>query len=132
VELAIDTAKSRHGARLRDDSVVLVGLSQGAYAVAAIVRDLAQQDESSLHVRGIVLHGAGAHIAAADARTLGVRVALAAGDLDGAAPAMRAEADDLRRQGIEARFVSLGPVGHFIPVSSGTAIAELIDWSRAR
>jgi predicted esterase len=132
LELSLATLKARHAARVRDDTVVLVGLSQGAYAVAAVVHDLATSSAapSPLKVKGIVLHGAQTHLAATDVHRLGARVALAAGDLDGAAPSMRAQALELRRQGVEARFVSLGPVGHFIPVSSGMAIAELIDWTR--
>jgi hypothetical protein len=44
---------------------------------------------------------------------------------------MRAQADALRKAGIEARYVSLGPYGHFIPVETATAVAELIDWTRS-
>jgi hypothetical protein len=43
---------------------------------------------------------------------------------------MRAQAESLRKQGIEARFVSLGRVGHFIPVETAAQVAELIDWAR--
>jgi hypothetical protein len=133
VELSIATLKERHGARVRDDSVVLAGFSLGAYAVAGLVRELARQPSPSLGVRGILAQGAHVHFSAADVRKLGARIALTAGDLDGAAPAMRAEADQLRRHGIDARYVSLGTdESHFSSVSTGKTVAELIDWCRGQ
>jgi hypothetical protein len=84
-----------------------------------------------LRVRGILAQGAHVHFAAEDLRALGVRVALAAGDLDRAAPAMQAEARRLERAGVPARFVSLGSdEGHFTSVSTGRTVAQLIDWCR--
>jgi hypothetical protein len=107
-------------------------MSQGAYAVAALMHYLAGQAEPGLRVKGIVLQGAEARITAADARRLGARIAFTAGDRDGAAPAMRAAAEDLRRQGIDARWVSLGKdEGHFTSVDTGKTMAQLIDWARA-
>jgi predicted esterase len=131
VELALATLKDRHGERVRDDSVVIAGFSQGAYALAGLVHDLASRPSPSLNVRGILAQGAHVHFAPADVRALGVRVALAAGDLDRAAPAMRAEAERLVRAGVEARFASLGrEEGHFTSVSTGRTVAQLIDWMR--
>jgi hypothetical protein len=44
---------------------------------------------------------------------------------------MRAEAERLRRAGVDARYVSLGKdEGHFISVATGGAVARLIDWCR--
>jgi predicted esterase len=129
-ELSLDAAKERHGASLRDDSIVLVGYSNGAVAVASLVHALAQQREPLAAVKGIVLFGAGVDLAAADVVKLGARVGLTAGDMDAAAPHLRAEADALRRQRVEARFVSLGRVGHVIPQSTSEAVAQLIDWTR--
>ena len=131
VDLSIATLKERHGGRVREDSVVLAGFSQGAYAVAGLVRDLARRPSPPLRVRGIVAQGAHVRFSAPDVRTLGARVALTAGDHDGAAPAMRDEAERLRREGIDARYVSLGPdEGHFSSVSTGKTVAQLIDWAR--
>jgi predicted esterase len=131
VELALSTLKARRGARVADDSVVIAGFSQGAYALAGLVHELALRPSPSLSVRGILAQGAHVHFAAADVRALGVRVALAAGDLDGAAPAMRAEGEQLARAGVQARFASLGhDEGHFTSVSTGRTVAQLIDWCR--
>jgi predicted esterase len=132
VERSLAVLRARHGARVRDDSIVLAGFSLGAYAVAALVRDLARLPSPSLRVRGILAQGARVHFAAADVRALGARVALAAGDLDGAAPAMRVGAAKLRHEGVDATYASLGhDESHFTSVSTGKTIAELIDWCRA-
>ncbi len=131
VELAIATARTLHGARMKDGPIVLGGMSQGAYAIAALAHLLANQASPSLRVKGIVLQGAEARISVADARRLGARIAFTAGDRDGAAPAMRAAAADLRRAGIDARWQSMGKEeGHFSSVSTGKTMAELVDWAR--
>jgi predicted esterase len=132
-EQAMDTAEARHGDRVRDDATVLAGFSQGAYAVASLVHDLASHAESPLHVRGVLVQGAGVHLAADDLRRLGVRIAFVAGERDKAAPAMHAEAERLEHAGIDSRYVSLGKdEGHFISVSTGKTVAQVIDWCRER
>jgi predicted esterase len=131
VEAAVAKVKERHGARVRDDSIVLAGFSNGAYGLAALVHHLAQTHDSKLHIRGLVFFGADVTVSAADVRALGARVGFTAGDQDGSSHSMRAQAAALARQGIETRYVSLGKkIGHFIPVDSATPIAELIDWTR--
>src|SRR5262249_32286318 len=130
VELSLATVKERHGARVRDDGTVLVGYSNGAFAVVSLVQALARAPEATVPVKGVVLFGAEVDLPAADLRTLGARVGLTAGDLDGSSYRMRAQADSLHRQGVEARFVSLGRVGHVIPQSTSPAIGQLIDWVR--
>jgi hypothetical protein len=103
----------------------------GAYAVAALTHELARTPSSQLKVRGILAQGARVHFSASEIRKLGARVALAAGDLDAAAPEMRAEAEKLTREGIDVRYQSLGAdESHFTSVSTGKTIAWLIDWCR--
>jgi predicted esterase len=132
VEAAIAAAKERHGARVLDDAVVLAGFSQGAYTIATLVHDLAV-NPAPYRVKGILVQGAHVHFSVPDLRKLGVRVVFVDGEQDATAAAMRAEADRLRRQGIEARYVSLGnSEGHFISPSTGNTVAELIDWCRGR
>jgi predicted esterase len=131
LELSMATLKERHEGRVRDDGIVLAGFSLGAYAVASLVRELSRNPSASLEVRGILAQGARVHFSASDLRRLGLRVILAAGDLDAAAPAMRAEAQRLGREGIEVRYVSLGvDESHFTSVSTGKIVAQLIDWCR--
>src|SRR5262249_3122009 len=71
VELALSTLKDRRGARVRDDSLVIAGFSQGAYALAGLVHDLASRPSPSLALRGILAQGAHVHFPAADVRALG-------------------------------------------------------------
>jgi predicted esterase len=131
VELSLATLKQRHGERVRDDSIVVAGFSLGSHAIAGLVRELARQAPRALRLRGIVVQGAPVHFSAADLRKLGARIAFTAGDLDGAAPAMRAEAEKLRREGIDSRYASLGKdESHFSSVATGRTIAQLIDWCR--
>jgi predicted esterase len=131
VELSMATLVQRHGARVRDDSVVIAGFSLGAHAIAGLVRELARQTPPAMRLRGVVVQGAPVHFSAVDLRKLGARIALTAGDLDRAAPALRAEAEKLRREGIDSRYVSLGKdESHFSSVATGRTIAELIDWCR--
>jgi predicted esterase len=133
VEQAIATAKERHGDRVREDATVLAGFSQGAYAVAGLVHELASHDESPLHVKGVLVQGAGVHFVPADLRRLGVRIAFVAGERDKPAPAMHEEAARLEHAGIDSRYVSLGEdEQHFISVSTGKTVAQVIDWCRER
>ncbi len=133
VEAAIASAVERHPGRVREDATVLVGSSQGAYAVAALVHDLARHPGSPLHVAGILVQGGSVRLSAEDLRTLDARVAFAAGDLDAASPAMHVEALRLQSAGIDARYVSLGAdEGHFLSPSTGKRFAEVLDWCRAR
>ena len=131
VELSLATLKQRHGERLRDDSIVVAGFSLGAHAIAGFVHDLARLTPPPVRLRGVVVQGAPVHFSAGDLRKLGLRIAFTAGDLDGAAPAMRAEAEKLRSEGVDSRYVSLGKdESHFSSVGTGRTIAQLIDWCR--
>jgi predicted esterase len=130
LQRALDSAKQRHGARI-GDAIVLVGMSQGAYEVARVLHVLAQQPTPTLAVRGVVLHGAQVSLRPSDLKKLDVRVVLAAGDEDAAAPHMRALAAALKANGVDARWASFGAdVGHFLPVDSAKPMAELIAWAR--
>lgn len=125
VAASVERAREELGARLRADGAVLVGFSMGAMGAVEVVRT-----SPGMFV-GLVLVGARVTPRASDLRAAGVRrVALAAGDFDGAAGSMRAVAASLSRAGIDARYVSLGKVGHFIPDSTSAPIAELIAWAR--
>lgn len=99
---------------------LLVGFSQGAYVAARVVPRLPGR------FRGLVLVGADAQL---DARVLvsaGItRVALLAGDYDAASAPMRRTQGALLAAGYDARFVSLGRVGHTYVPDSESKLAEL-------
>jgi hypothetical protein len=109
--------------------VVLLGYSNGAYAVTNLVHDFAKTPPPE-RIAGVILFGAETTLRADEVRALGARVGFTAADNDGAGRAIRANASELRRQGIETCFVSLGNAGHFIPQSTSAPIARLVDWAR--
>jgi hypothetical protein len=78
MERALENSEARNGDRVLDDSVVLAGFSQGAYAIASLVRDLALHPSDVIHLRGVVVQGAAVHLSPADVRALGIRIALVA------------------------------------------------------
>lgn len=103
---------------------VVVGFSQGAYEVDALVR------AGMLRARAIVLLGA--HVAP-DARAIRasgiVRVVLGAGELDATYPGLAREAARLAHDGIEVRLVSLGHVGHVYVADDPEVLRGAIAWA---
>jgi predicted esterase len=106
---------------------VLIGFSQGAYVALDLVRARLG------HHRGLVLIGADVAPSAATLQAAGVdRIVLAAGDLDGASAPMRRAAERLRHEGMDVRFVPLGPVGHSYQASDDgpkEALRDAIAWA---
>jgi predicted esterase len=102
-----DVARAFPGEVDASAPTVLVGFSQGAW----IALDLARQTPS--RYRGLLLIGADVEPRPADLRAAGVvRIALAAGAYDMAAAPMAQKAKALAAAGVDARWVSLGTVGH--------------------
>jgi predicted esterase len=125
IEQSLGRARAEYPGRIAEGRAVLVGFSQGAFAAVELMRG------GERGFVGLVLVGAKAVPRAADLRAAGVRrVGLAAGDLDGAAATMRRAAASLEREGLGARYLSLGRVGHVIPDATSGEIAALIEWAR--
>jgi predicted esterase len=103
---------------------VLVGFSQGAYvALDLTARRLGRY-------RGLVLIGADVTPSRAMLEGAGVaRIVLASGDLDGASASMKRVAEQLGRQGMDARFVSLGRIGHSYETTKKEALRDAIVWA---
>jgi len=53
---------------------------------------------------------------------------LAAGDLDGARPAMQRAARALSAAGLPARYMSLGPIYHQLPSNLAEILREALAW----
>jgi predicted esterase len=103
---------------------VLVGFSQGAY----VAIDLAHGHLGQY--RGLVLIGADVAPSRAMLESSGVgRVVLAAGDLDAASGPMQRAAEHLQREGMDARFVSLGRIGHSYETTNKEALRDAIVWA---
>ncbi len=104
---------------------ILIGYSRGAY----LARDLLTRRPGAF--RGVVYIGAEIKPDAAGLRAAGIRrVVLASGNFDGAAKQMRATAATLAAQGLPARFVSFGPMGHGWPAEIDAILGEAIAWIR--
>ncbi len=122
--LAIASALSP-GTLDRSAGGTLVGYSNGAYFAA----EIAMHEPGRW--TGLVLLSMRLDLDADRLRAAGVhRVVLAAGDRDGAVAAMRAQAERLSAAGLPARFMSLGDVGHDLPVPPGIdgVLAEALAW----
>ena len=110
-----------------DGPPVLVGFSQGAYIAARIAT------ERPGRYRALVLIGADVPLDGRSLARAGVtRVALLAGDHDGASLPMRRAANTLAAAGIDARFTSLGRAGHtYVPETADHAarLSAALRWA---
>lgn len=126
-------------AKLADDSVnalrdafkgqvgttsgVLIGYSLGARAA------LTYLEQPNQHWSGLVLINSGAEPAVSTLKKTGIkRVAFIAGDLDATAGAMWTNAKNLRYQGIEAKYFSMGKVAHFFDDSCISRFVAPLSW----
>lgn len=122
----VERAERAAHARGADPSApgVVVGFSQGSYVALELVR------AGLGRYRGLVLLAADVAPTAAELRGAGVsRVALGAGDRDAASLPLRRTVERLAAEGFEARFVSLGAVGHTYTAEDPSALADAIAWA---
>jgi predicted esterase len=114
------------GAARTDRDVTLVGFSQGAY----LALDMVAREKGPWS--SLVLMSASVK---PDARVLekaGIRrVLLAAGDFDGARPAMQRAVEQLVADGFDARWKSMGPVGHQFAADMNAWMGDALEWVRA-
>lgn len=127
IETAVRGAAVTTGGRVDPSAPrVLVGFSQGAYVA---MRALHAQPH---RYPAVLLIGAFVKPTRAELEAAGVvRIALAAGDFDGSSPTMRASAERLRAEGFDARFVSLGRVGHTYVADDPKKLADAVAWTEA-
>lgn len=105
---------------------VAVGFSQGAYLAVDLIRARAES------FRGVVLLGADVTPDAGALKSAGVRrVVLGASAQEPWHAALERNAARLRREGVDARFVSLGNVGHTYVGEDPTVLREAIAWAAA-
>lgn len=121
-------ARAEHAAQVNgataDTANVIVGFSQGAYLAVDLVRARLGS------YRGLVLIAADVEPTFAMLTAAGVdRIVLAAGDLDGSSGPLKRTAARLAREGMDARFVSLGPIGHTYATPETTALRDAIVWA---
>ncbi len=112
---------------------VLIGWSRGAFAARDILYVAASEKAHArltTRFRGLVLLAAHVSPEASRLRAAGTRrVVMAAGEYDGARPTMTAAVAALSRAGIEARYVSLGNIGHKWPEDFDARLGASITWA---
>jgi predicted esterase len=123
LDAALDAAWGHAGAADRGADV-LIGFSRGAF----VARDVAYARPGRF--RALILIGAAMSPEASRLAASGIRrVVLASGDFDPARRTMERAARDLEAQGIPARFIRLGPVGHALPRDVAARLAQPIAWA---
>jgi predicted esterase len=126
LDAALDAAEAlAPGALDRSQGGTLVGFSNGAFVAVQVA--LAEPGRWS----GLVLMSADVALDANQLRGAGVkRVVLAAGDWDGTRGSLQASAQRLKASGLDARYLSLGPVGHSFARDMDARMLEAISWVR--
>jgi predicted esterase len=123
LDAALDALRARHGAEVSVGNDILIGFSRGAF----VARDVAYARPGRF--RGLVLIGAALEPDPARLRASSIRrVVLASGDHDGARPVMIRAVAKLQQGGVEARFVSTGPIWHQLPADLATIVDDAIRW----
>jgi predicted esterase len=108
-----------------DRDATLIGFSQGAYLAVDMVK------RSKGPWSSLILIGASIEVDARTLREAGIlRVLLAAGDYDGARPAMKKTTSELVHAGFDAKFASLGPVGHQFAPDMNAWMKDALEWVR--
>jgi predicted esterase len=127
IEQAIERAKARLPVPA-DESTgrTLIGYSLGAF------RALALAEQGGGRYPRVMLIGGRVHPNRARLDANGVeRLLLVAGRFDRTHDHMLREAARLARAGFSARFLGLGPVGHFFTPSFAEYLPEALDWLHA-
>lgn len=105
---------------------VLVGWSRGAFAA----RDVLSSGRFAGRFRALVLVAAAIDLDGKWLRRHGIqRLVVAAGDGDGARPALLRTRDAALAAGVSARWVSLGPIGHVWPADFEARMREPLRWA---
>jgi len=128
---ALEKVEQRWGKYIAHDDT-LIGWSRGAFAA----RDILYADVA----RGAASRFTSLVLIAADVTPDPVRLTKAgirrvlftAGDQDGARTTMQRAAAKLTAAGIPARYISLGPIGHWLPDDFDQRLSPGIAWVRQR
>ena len=126
VERAVTRAKAELPDTIDDShGRTLIGYSMGAFRALQIA-----QASSGKYPR-VMLIGANISVNQSLLTQNGVeRLLLCAGNWDMTHDHMQREAERLRRAGLSARFLDLGPVGHFFTPSFANYLPSALSWLR--
>lgn len=122
VSRALKAAESKGASK---EPGVVVGFSQGSYVALDLVKT------NLGHFRGLVLIAAPeAHPSAKKLQAAGIeRVVLAAGARDSSHDVLIADVKRLRDEGMDARFVDLGNIGHTYATEDNAVLRDAIVWA---
>ena len=126
IHAALDQAATLAPGKLeRSGGGTLLGFSNGAYFAAEVAM------REPRRWTGLVLISMKLDLDARALQAAGVRrVILAAGDADESRAGMQSLARHLDGLDMQARFMSLGPIGHGFPTDMDQRMAEAIGWVR--
>lgn len=130
---ALEIVETTIPAFVDDEPGVLIGWSRGAFAARDILYS-SLEDPQLAHLakrfRGLVLMAAAVKPDVAKLKRAGItRVVMAAGDYDGSKSTMTSAVAVLKAGGIDARYVSLGKIGHVWPNDFETRMRGPIAWA---
>jgi predicted esterase len=125
IDASVAAVDAEFGAHIDHAGDVLIGFSRGAF----VARDVIYERPG--RYTGAILVGASLSPDPARFKAAGIRrVLLAAGDYDGARPAMQRAAAALTAGGVPARYQSLGRIGHQLPDDFEAKMREALRWIR--
>ncbi|HVU04151.1 MAG TPA: alpha/beta hydrolase-fold protein [Polyangiaceae bacterium] len=122
VEAAVADVVRDHPGRVDAGQRTLVGFSQGAFVAMRLA------NEAPTRWPRVVLLAAKVEPDVSRLAGSGIRVLLGAGDLDASRNHMEARSRTLGRAGVDARFVSLGRVGHRFAPDMDAWMNEALLW----
>lgn len=123
VEQGIGRVAQLHPGDVEERGRLLMGFSLGGFAAVDVIH------RGSTRYDRVLILGARVYPYAKLFKKAGVKkVLLAAGDYDMVVGHMRHQAKLLKRRGVDARFMSLGKVGHAFPPHFEQWLKEALDW----
>jgi predicted esterase len=123
VDKSIDLLAEREADGVDLGRRVLVGYSLGAPAALRIAL------EQPGRWQRLMIVNAGTEPSAAQLKKAGItRIALVAGEADGTAAKLKRTAKRLASAGVEARYFSMGKVGHYFDRTSAERLTQALTW----
>ena len=123
IEAAVQRLVTRYPDRVVTSDRTVIGFSQGAFVAAELLQHGEQPYRYALLMAG--------KVPVVPARVLrggALRVLLSAGDRDGSSAFMQDAARRLARGGVDARYFSLGNVGHSFAADMDTWLDGALAW----
>jgi predicted esterase len=123
VDKSIDLLAAREPDGVDLGRRVLIGYSLGAPAALRVAL------EQPGRWQRMMIVNAGTTPSAVQLKKAGIsRIALVAGEADATAPKLKKTAKSLATLGVDARYFSMGKVGHYFDAESAERLTEALTW----